>query len=193
MLVSLVLCSLLAAEPAAATSAALPAIEMPRVVDDRLELELILREPAPELSTTGSIGSLKSLKKTEAEMGAKLGDPANPLLVSCRSGARDSMPGMMDTVLNIGLNEKTLAGLIAKTGNERFGWDTYRRFVQMYGDVVLGLKPTDKKEIDPFEKIMEELKHEKGVHLDNELTVNGAPFVSICDNTSSTSNTDSRL
>ena len=115
---------------------------------------------------------LEALKKTEAEMGAKLGDPANPLLVSCRSGARDSMPGMMDTVLNIGLNEKTLAGLIAKTGNERFGWDTYRRFVQMYGDVVLGLKPTDKKEIDPFEKIMEELKHEKGVHLDNELTVN---------------------
>ena len=114
---------------------------------------------------------LEALKKTEAEMGAKLGDPANPLLVSCRSGARDSMPGMMDTVLNIGLNEKTLAGLIAKTGNERFGWDTYRRFVQMYGDVVLGLKPTDKKEIDPFEKIMEELKHEKGVHLDNELTV----------------------
>lgn len=115
---------------------------------------------------------LEALKKTEDEMGAKLGDPANPLLVSCRSGARDSMPGMMDTVLNIGLNEKTLAGLIAKTGNERFGWDTYRRFVQMYGDVVLGLKPTDKKEIDPFEKIMEELKHEKGVHLDNDLTVN---------------------
>ncbi|MBM4095476.1 MAG: pyruvate, phosphate dikinase [Planctomycetes bacterium] len=114
---------------------------------------------------------LEALKKTEDEMGAKLGDPANPLLVSCRSGARDSMPGMMDTVLNIGLNEKTLAGLIAKTGNERFGWDTYRRFVQMYGDVVLGLKPTDKKEIDPFEKIMEELKHEKGVHLDNDLTV----------------------
>ncbi len=114
---------------------------------------------------------LEALHKTEQEMGAKLGDPVNPLLVSCRSGARDSMPGMMDTVLNIGLNEKTLAGLIAKTGNERFAWDTYRRFVQMYGDVVLGLKPTDKKETDPFEKIMEELKHEKHVKLDNELTV----------------------
>ena len=113
----------------------------------------------------------ESLRKTEHAMGAKLGDPENPLLVSCRSGARDSMPGMMDTVLNIGLNEKTLAGLIKKTGNERFAWDTYRRFIQMYGDVVLGLKPEDKKEEDPFEKIMHELKHERGVTLDNELTV----------------------
>ena len=113
----------------------------------------------------------ENIKKTEAAMGAKLGDYENPLLVSCRSGARDSMPGMMDTVLNIGLNEKTLAGLIKKTGNERFAWDTYRRFIQMYGDVVLGLKPVDKKEEDPFEKIMHDLKHEKGVELDNDLTV----------------------
>ncbi len=113
----------------------------------------------------------ENIKKTEAAMGAKLGDHENPLLVSCRSGARDSMPGMMDTVLNIGLNEKTLAGLIKKTGNERFAWDTYRRFIQMYGDVVLGLKPVDKKEEDPFEKIMHDLKHEKGVELDNDLTV----------------------
>lgn len=113
----------------------------------------------------------ESVAKMEKEMGAKLGDPKNPLLVSCRSGARDSMPGMMDTVLNIGLTEATLKGLIAKTGNERFAWDTYRRFVQMYGDVVLGLKPQSKTEIDPFEKIMEELKHEKGVHEDNQLTV----------------------
>jgi pyruvate,orthophosphate dikinase len=111
-----------------------------------------------------------ALRKTEEVMGAKLGDPKNPLLVSCRSGARESMPGMMDTVLNIGLNEATLKGLIDKTGNERFGWDTYRRFVQMYGDVVLGLKPQDKHEIDPFEKIMDELKHAKGVQLDTELT-----------------------
>jgi pyruvate,orthophosphate dikinase len=80
------------------------------------------------------------------------------------------MPGMMDTVLNIGLNEATLRGLIDKTGNERFGWDSYRRFVQMYGDVVLGLKPQSKKEIDPFERIMDELKHAKGVKLDTELT-----------------------
>ena len=95
-------------------------------------------------------------------MGAKFGDPKNPLLVSCRSGARVTMPGMMDTVLNIGLNEATLRGLIEKTGNERFAWDSYRRFVQMYGDVVLGLKPQSKTEIDPFEHIMDELKHEQG-------------------------------
>src|SRR5438552_15134521 len=112
-----------------------------------------------------------ALRKTEAAMGAKFGDAKNPLLVSCRSGARVSMPGMMDTVLNIGLNENTLRGLIESTGNERFAWDSYRRFVQMYGDVVLDLKPQSKTEIDPFEKIMEELKHERGVHLDTELTV----------------------
>src|SRR5918997_5665775 len=90
-----------------------------------------------------------ALRKTEQAMGAKFGDPKNPLLVSCRSGARVSMPGMMDTVLNIGLNEATLRGLIEKTGNERFAWDSYRRFVQMYGDVVLGLRPEDKNEPDP--------------------------------------------
>jgi pyruvate,orthophosphate dikinase len=112
-----------------------------------------------------------ALRKTEEVMGARFGDPKNPLLVSCRSGARVSMPGMMDTVLNIGLNEGTLRGLIDKTGNERFGWDSYRRFVQMYGDVVLGLKPQSKKEIDPFEQIMDELKHAKGVRLDTELDV----------------------
>src|SRR5207302_9188267 len=99
-----------------------------------------------------------ALKKTEEAMGAKFGDPKNPLLVSCRSGARESMPGMMDTVLNIGLNEATLRGLIDKTGNERFGWDSYRRFVQMYGDVVLGLKPQTKTESDPFEAILEDMK-----------------------------------
>jgi pyruvate,orthophosphate dikinase len=112
----------------------------------------------------------EAMRKTEAAMGAKFGDPKNPLLVSCRSGARVSMPGMMDTVLNIGLNEATLRGLIEKTGNERFAWDSYRRFVQMYGDVVLGLKPQSKHEIDPFEHIMDELKHAKGVKLDTELT-----------------------
>jgi pyruvate,orthophosphate dikinase len=111
-----------------------------------------------------------ALKKTEAAMGAKFGDAKNPLLVSCRSGARVSMPGMMDTVLNIGLNEATLRGLIEKTGNERFGWDSYRRFVQMYGDVVLGLKPQSKRDIDPFEHIMDEMKQGKKVKLDTELT-----------------------
>src|SRR2546427_5917857 len=112
-----------------------------------------------------------AVRQTEEVMGAKFGDAKNPLLVSCRSGARVSMPGMMDTVLNIGLNEATLKGLIDKTGNERFAWDSYRRFVQMYGDVVLGLKPQSKHEIDPFEHIMDELKHERGVKLDTDLTV----------------------
>src|SRR5882762_5560457 len=112
-----------------------------------------------------------ALRKTEEVMGAKFGDAKNPLLVSCRSGARVSMPGMMDTVLNIGLNEKTLAGLIESTGNERFAWDSYRRFVQMYGDVVLDLKPQSKTEIDPFEHIMEELKHERHRKEDTDLDV----------------------
>src|SRR2546421_8733616 len=111
-----------------------------------------------------------ALRKTEEVMGAKFGDSKKPLLVSCRSGARVSMPGMMDTVLNIGLNESTLKGLVAATGNERFAWDSYRRFVQMYGDVVLGLKPQTKTEIDPFEHIMDELKRERKVTLYTELT-----------------------
>src|SRR5438309_11192349 len=111
-----------------------------------------------------------ALRQTEEIMAAKFGDAKNPLLVSCRSGARVSMPGMMGTVLNIGLNETSLRGLIDKTGNERFAWDSYRRFVQMYGDVVLGLKPQTKTEIDPFEQIMDELKHDRKVKLDTELT-----------------------
>src|SRR5438876_8496552 len=112
----------------------------------------------------------EAMRKTEAAMNAKFGDSKNPLLVSCRSGARVSMPGMMDTVLNIGLNETTLKGLIDKTGNERFAWDSYRRFVQMYGDVVLGMKPQSKKEHDPFEQIMDDLKQARQVKLDTELT-----------------------
>ncbi|MSR30963.1 MAG: pyruvate, phosphate dikinase [Gemmataceae bacterium] len=111
----------------------------------------------------------EAMRKTEEVMGAKFGDPENPLLVSCRSGARVSMPGMMDTVLNIGLNEKTLNGLIKKTGNERFAWDSYRRFVQMYGDVVLGMKPESKEEEDPFERLLHKMKKKKGVHLDTDL------------------------
>jgi pyruvate,orthophosphate dikinase len=111
----------------------------------------------------------RALRQTEAAMSARFGDPKNPLLVSCRSGARVSMPGMMDTVLNIGLNEATLRGLIDSTGNERFAWDSYRRFVQMYGDVVLGMKPQSKTEHDPFEQIMDDLKHAKGIKLDTEL------------------------
>ncbi len=106
----------------------------------------------------------------ENTMGAKFGDKQNPLLVSVRSGARVSMPGMMDTVLNLGLNDDTVHGIIAKTGNERFGWDSYRRFVQMYGDVVMGMKPESNDEEDPFETVMEHLKKEKNVSQDNQLT-----------------------
>ncbi len=112
-----------------------------------------------------------ALHKIEVALGKTFGDPANPLLVSVRSGARASMPGMMDTILNLGLNEKTVDGLARKSGNPRFAWDCYRRFVQMYGDVVLDLKPADKKQIDPFEKILETKKHELGIELDTEFSV----------------------
>jgi pyruvate, orthophosphate dikinase len=111
-----------------------------------------------------------SLKRVETSMRAKFGDPKNPLLVSVRSGARASMPGMMDTILNLGLNDAVAKGLVEKTKNARFVYDSYRRFVQMYGDVVLGLKPQHKDEIDPFELIIEAKKKAKGVHLDTELT-----------------------
>ncbi|HKI77396.1 MAG TPA: pyruvate, phosphate dikinase [Ignavibacteriaceae bacterium] len=111
-----------------------------------------------------------SLKKVEASMDAKFGDSKNPLLVSVRSGARASMPGMMDTILNLGLNDTTVQGLIEKTNNPRFAYDSYRRFVQMYGDVVLGLKPENKHEEDPFEVILEKKKHENGFEQDTQLT-----------------------
>jgi pyruvate, orthophosphate dikinase len=107
----------------------------------------------------------------EKIMGAQFGSSTNPLLVSCRSGARESMPGMMDTVLNIGLNEKTLEALAKQSQNERFAWDSYRRFVQMYGDVVLDMKPKDKRDMDPFEKILEDAKHKAKVEFDSELSV----------------------
>lgn len=113
----------------------------------------------------------KSIAGVEALMKSKFGDVENPLLVSVRSGARASMPGMMDTILNLGLNDEVVEGLSHKTNNPRFAWDSYRRFVQMYGDVVLGMKPTNKEDIDPFEAIIEDVKKAKGVHLDNELDV----------------------
>nr|MBD3623532.1 pyruvate, phosphate dikinase [Sunxiuqinia sp.] len=100
----------------------------------------------------------------------KFGDKDNPCLVSVRSGARVSMPGMMDTVLNLGLNDLAVQGIAKKSGNDRFAWDSYRRFVQMYGDVVLGMKPESKEDIDPFELIMENLKEEKGIELDTQFT-----------------------
>ncbi len=114
---------------------------------------------------------LAELKKVEELTGMKFSNPENPLLVSVRSGARVSMPGMMDTVLNLGLNDETIKGVIKKSGNERFGWDSYRRFIQMYGDVVMGMKPESKHEEDPFEVIMHELKKKKGVELDTDLDV----------------------
>ncbi|MDR1344635.1 MAG: pyruvate, phosphate dikinase [Tannerellaceae bacterium] len=113
----------------------------------------------------------KAIVNVEQLMSSKFGDVANPLLVSVRSGARASMPGMMDTILNLGLNDEVVEGLALKTGNPRFAWDSYRRFVQMYGDVVLGMKPTNKEDIDPFEEIIEEVKAAQGVKLDNELGV----------------------
>ncbi|MBE6296438.1 MAG: pyruvate, phosphate dikinase [Bacteroidales bacterium] len=112
-----------------------------------------------------------AVNNIENLMNSTFGDPTNPLLVSVRSGARASMPGMMDTILNLGLNDIVVEGLAKKTGNEKFAWDSYRRFVQMYGDVVLGMKPTSKEEIDPFEAIIEKVKEEQGVVLDKDLSV----------------------
>ena len=120
----------------------------------------------PELRTLVD----QAMAKIEKEMGAKFGSTTNPLLVSCRSGARDSMPGMMDTVLNIGLNDQTVEALARESGNERFAWDSYRRFVQMYGDVVLDMKPKTKLDHDPFEELLEAKKKKAGVHNDFELT-----------------------
>jgi hypothetical protein len=111
----------------------------------------------------------KAVKWLEKETGKKFGDVKNPLLVSVRSGARDSMPGMMDTILNLGLNDAATEGLAAATKNPRFAWDSYRRFIQMYGDVVMGLKPVSKEEHDPFEVVIDMLKEKKGVQLDTEL------------------------
>ncbi len=113
----------------------------------------------------------KAIAHIENQTNSKFGDASNPLLVSVRSGARASMPGMMDTILNLGLNDTVVEGMAKKTGNPRFVWDSYRRFVQMYGDVVLDMKPTSKTDIDPFEEIIEEVKHEKGVVNDTELSV----------------------
>jgi pyruvate,orthophosphate dikinase len=110
-----------------------------------------------------------ALAALEKDTGKKFGDAADPLLVSVRSGARASMPGMMDTILNLGLNDTTVQGVVATTGNPRFAYDCYRRFVSMYGDVVLGCKPEDKDERDPFEEILEAVKQAKGVQDDTEL------------------------
>ena len=113
----------------------------------------------------------EAIAEIEETMGTRFGDNDNPLLISVRSGARVSMPGMMDTVLNLGLNEESIAGMVQKTGNERFVWDSYRRFIQMYSGVVLGLKPENKEDLDPFEEIIDHLKEKRNIDLDTQFTV----------------------
>ncbi|MDE7149320.1 MAG: pyruvate, phosphate dikinase [Bacteroidales bacterium] len=117
-----------------------------------------------QAEVTAGVAHVENLMKS------KFGDAVNPLLFSVRSGARASMPGMMDTILNLGINDTVVEALSKKTGNPRFAWDSYRRFVQMYGDVVLGMKPTSKDDIDPFEAIIEEVKEAKHIELDTDLT-----------------------
>src|SRR6056297_3776795 len=112
-----------------------------------------------------------AIKNVEKIMGTKFGSNEDPLLLSVRSGARVSMPGMMDTVLNLGMNDDAVEGLTKKTNNPRFAWDSYRRFIQMYGDVVMGLKPESKEDVDPFQEIIEKVKEEKGVEKDIDLSV----------------------
>jgi pyruvate,orthophosphate dikinase len=112
----------------------------------------------------------KAITLVEELTGTKFCDKVNPCLFSVRSGARASMPGMMDTVLNLGMNDDAVEAISKKSGNSRFAWDSYRRFVQMYGDVVMGMKPASKEEIDPFEEIIEGLKEEKGIHLDTQFS-----------------------
>ena len=113
----------------------------------------------------------RAMSQVESLMKSSFGSTENPLLVSVRSGARASMPGMMDTILNLGLNDEVVEGLVQKTGNPRFVWDSYRRFIQMYGGVVLGMKSLNKEDEDPFEIIIDEIKEARGVELDNQLEV----------------------
>lgn len=113
----------------------------------------------------------KAVAAVEKEMETSFGDNENPLLLSVRSGARVSMPGMMDTVLNLGLNDESVLGLVKRTNNERFAWDSYRRFVQMYGSVVLGMKPETKEDENPFEEIIDNLKGKRRIKLDTQFTV----------------------
>lgn len=112
----------------------------------------------------------KAMKEVEKQMGMEFGSNTNPLLMSVRSGARVSMPGMMDTILNLGMNDVAVEAVAKNSGNPRFAWDSYRRFVQMYGDVVLGMKPESKEDHDPFEEIIDEMKKERGVQNDTDLT-----------------------
>ena len=115
----------------------------------------------------------RAMKNIEKLTGMKFGDKGMPLLVSVRSGARASMPGMMDTILNLGMNDQAVEAVAKRPGNPRFAWDSYRRFVQMSGDVVLGMKPVSKEDHAPFEVIIEEQKAKKGVKNDTDLTTGG--------------------
>ncbi|MEN8139177.1 MAG: pyruvate, phosphate dikinase, partial [Bacteroidota bacterium] len=155
----------------------------------------ITTEACLEYNKLGKEKSIEVLKaevqdgiaKTEAIMGSKFGDKHNPCLFSVRSGARASMPGMMDTVLNLGLNDNTIQGLIAQSGNERFVWDSYRRFVQMFGNVVWGVQAVSKEDHDPFEEAMDKVKKAKGIEQDTELDVDDlkglvSKFKHICEN-----------
>src|ERR1700723_344750 len=112
-----------------------------------------------------------ALRKTEKSVGKKLGDRKDPLLLSVRSGARDSMPGMMDTILNLGMNDEVVEVVAEKSGNPRFAWDSYRRFLQMYGDVVMGVQKRAGEDHEPFETVIEEVKHEAGAEKDTDLSV----------------------
>lgn len=111
-----------------------------------------------------------AMKQVELEMGTQFGSNTNPLLMSVRSGARVSMPGMMDTILNLGLNDQAVESLAKNSGNPRFAWDSYRRFVQMYGDVVMGMKPESKEDEDPFEEIIDHMKKAKGIENDTDFS-----------------------
>ena len=113
----------------------------------------------------------KAQAQLEKTLAKKLGDPESPLLVSVRSGARESMPGMMDTILNLGLNDQVTASLAEKSGNPRFAWDCYRRFLQMYGDVVMGVQKRKDEHHDPFETVIESIKKSRGVQSDVDLSV----------------------
>ena len=113
-----------------------------------------------------------AIRQIERQLGKKFGSNTNPLLVSVRSGARDSMPGMMDTILNLGLNDETVEGLAKVSDNSRFAWDCYRRFIQMYGDVVMGVQAKNDEEEDPFHNILDKLKKSLGIDSDNDLTTN---------------------
>jgi pyruvate,orthophosphate dikinase len=138
----------------------------------------ITTEVCAEYNQLGKDEVIKLIKEEVADgianmeklMNSKFGDQKNPCLLSVRSGARASMPGMMDTILNLGLNDEVVEGLAVKTGNPRFAWDSYRRFMQMYGDVVMGMEPESKEDQDPFEEIIDEVKEEKGVENDTDLS-----------------------